>query len=50
MLKFIFYTGFSIAYILNGALLFIVKNPSIHIILLCALSVILTKALNDEGT
>ena len=50
MLKGLFYFGFSVAYLLNGVMLFITDNMTMHIISLCVLSIILTKALNDEGT
>jgi hypothetical protein len=50
MLKGLFYLGFSLAYILNGALLFITENPTQHVIAMCVLSVVLVKALDSEGT
>ena len=50
MLKGLFYFGFSMAYIMNGALLFLVENPTRHVIAMCVLSVILVRALDSEGT
>lgn len=49
MLKGLFYLGFSIAYILNGALLFIAESSAPHVIAMCALSVVLVRALDNEG-